>query len=164
MIIKRTSENKAVSWKTLTNSTDLRGPHAESADDYLWAHHNTSVIHLLQHKCVTYWNAEHCTCQCWIMCTSYMYRPPCAAPLSHILSEEHRGELDVRCDLCNWWGLFVIATTWGIVAFAHCWGYLKPRGICRTVLLWWCQGSLQLYSCKRLRYCRGDCVTVQTGI
>lgn len=130
MTIKRNSENKAVSWKTLTNSTDLRGPHAESADDYLWAHHNTSVIHLLQHKCVTYWNAEHCTCQCWIMCTSYMYRPPCAAPLSRILSEEHRGELDVRCDLCNWWGLFVIAS------------YLRHCGICSLLGLFKASGDL----------------------
>lgn len=35
-------------------------------------------------------------------------------------------------------------STYGIVAFVICSGYLKPRGIFRTVRQWWCQGSLQL--------------------
>lgn len=119
----------------------------------------------VKYDLVMTWDVDHqWPYQCWIMCIFYIYCPPCAAPLSHILSEEHQGELRVAWDLCNWWGLFVIAGYLRHCGICSLLGLFKARGICRTVLLWRCQGSLQLDSCKRLWYCGGDCVTVQTGI
>lgn len=45
-------------------------------------------------------------------------------------------------------GCLSSASTWGIVIFVLGWGYLKPRGIYKTVQQWWCQGSLQLCSVR----------------